>query len=197
MASPLDVIRVVVKMVNGTDDIQNVYHMKVDGSGTLSDSEIMSEVVDLLDAAYLQVDQDITDDVSAVGIDFYNLTADTWMGSEDFTSFTGGTNSGTAMPPQTSPIVLFQTDTLRSQGRKFLPPVCTVNLLDTDGTPTALLLTHLALFAGSLLTGIDLSNGSGFFGNYNLDLDRFAYWTIARVPEFFATQRRRYFGKGT
>ena len=197
MAFPDDVLRIVVKMTDGANDIQNVYHMKLVGENEFSDASILSELQDLLDTAYGHIATSINDGIDAVGFDVYNVTQDSFLGSENFSSFSGGTASGTLMPPQTACIVLFNTETLRSQGRKFLPPMTTVNNLDTDGTVTSALLTKIGLFAAELLLGIDLSNGNGSFGNWNETLERFAYWVLPRIPDFFATQRRRYFGKGS
>ena len=191
-----DVIRATAKMSIGVEDIQNVYHFIVGGSGTPSDSDAMDAIVDCLDDAYAELELKISDEVTFDSIDFYNLTQETYMGSKNWTTLTVGGEPGDMMPPQVCPFVLFDTDVLRSQGRKFLPPT-TEGYNDPGGGPTAGLLTVLALYVAEIMLGGVDGTTTFLPGNYRELTSTFIQWVLGRAPDFFATQRRRYFGSGS
>jgi hypothetical protein len=190
-----DVIRVVAKFANLADDVLNVYHVLIGGDVAPSDSAFFSELESLLDSAYTAIQSLIHQDIDLVEVACYNVTQDEFVGTCGMGTFAGGSASGKKSPPQNAALVLFNTDVLRSQGRKFLPPMATVNIQD-DGTVEGASLTDIGDYAAEMLFGLSFSQGYGVFGNYNYDLTRFAEWKTARVPDFFATQRRRYAGKG-
>ncbi|GAG64292.1 unnamed protein product, partial [marine sediment metagenome] len=47
-----DILRVTAKMSVGEDDVQNVYHLEANVTGTPSDETVFDEIADWLDDAY-------------------------------------------------------------------------------------------------------------------------------------------------
>lgn len=191
-----DVIRATAKMSLGVEDIQNVYHFKATGTGTATDANVTIAIAAGLDSAYDEVDLLFSDQVDFDTIEFYNLTQDTYLGELAWPSLVAGGDLGDMLPPQTCLFTLFNTDTLGSQGRKFLPAT-THNYLGVDGTPLGGVLTDLAAFAADLLTGYVTGTVTMVPGNYRKATQGFFQWVLAIVPDFFATQRRRYYGSGS
>jgi len=191
-----DVIRVVVNMRDDSGDIQNVYHVSVETAGPGLDDDIMLLVLaGTLSTAYNAVSEHFHESLVFDTIQAYNLTQDTYVGEQDLVVPTVPT-AGPDSPPQLAPLVLFNTDVLRSQGRKFLPPMKS-DLIQNDGTLQAPTLADIGTFAAALLGTITNPDVEFSFGNYNVPLGRFAQWLSAVAPDFFATQRRRYFGRGS
>lgn len=190
-----DVLRVVCKMSWDEDEIQNVYHVRATSGDNVDDADALSDIATALDTAYDLIDQLITDEVSFDSIEVWNLTQEHYVGITDWPGLTAGTSDQTPMPPQTAMLALFGTDTPRSQGRKFLPPSTDYHL-DNDGTVTADALTAIEQYIVSLLSGVVGTYIEAEFGNWNDALERFAVWVIGEARDLFATQRRRYFGRG-
>jgi len=191
-----DVLRVTAKMSYGVEDVQNVYHFLTTGSGTLSDSAAMTVIAQLIDDAMDELDLLTSDQLAFDTIEFYNLTQDTWMGEDDWPTQTVGGSPEDMSPPQICHLALFNTDTLGSQGRKFLPGP-TANFIGADGTPASGQLTTIGLYAAELLLGA--ISGTVVFkpGNFRKATSTFLEWVLAIIPDFYATQRRRYYGSGS
>ncbi|MCK4959536.1 MAG: hypothetical protein KAT00_09040 [Planctomycetes bacterium] len=191
-----DVIRVTAKMSLGVEDIQNVYHFKATGTGTATDANVTIALAAGLDGAYDEIDLLFSTAIAFDTIEFYNLTQDTYLGELAWPTLVAGDDLGDLLPPQTCMFALFNTDELGSQGRKFLGPT-THNYLGADGTPLGGVLTDLAAFAADLLVGYVTGTVTMVPGNYRKSTASFFQWVLAIIPDFFATQRRRYYGSGS
>lgn len=191
-----DIIRVTAKMQWNEEDIQNVYHLEAQSATSDSDLTVLGEIADTLDSAYDYLDTAIPNDVTFDSIVGYNLTQERYMGEVSWPTLTAGSNVGDPLPPQTAPLVRFGTDTLGSQGRKFFPPMTDADL-DSDGTISSAVATALGNVATILLAGVDSGTWTMKFGNWNVDLARFATWVSAFVNAYYATQRRRRPGVGS
>jgi hypothetical protein len=191
-----DILRAVAKMSFGASDVQNVYHIKCDVITDPGDTSVLAAVIDALNTAYDYIDTLINDDISFDTIGLWNVTTETFIGEDDWSTLTAGGGTGTNLPVQCSPMVLFNTNVNRSQGRKFLPIVATGSLT-ADGVCNSTLLTALGGFATYLLNGITGTGWSGAYGNWNPDLLRFVEWATAYVSQTLKTQRRRYVGSGS
>lgn len=191
-----DIIRVIAKMSQGGGDIQNVYHYRIDAiPGTSSNANLLSDLTAHANTAYTEIADRMPDTVLFDTVSAYNLTQDEFVGEGSWTTLVDGDET-TTLPPQNSALVLFSTDTLRSQGRKFLPPFSR-GIAGDDGTIIDTVLADIAAYAADYIGTAVGSHFSGVFGNYNETLVRFAPWATAIVRDFFATQRRRYFGSGS
>jgi hypothetical protein len=190
-----DILRVVCKMSDGEDAIQNVYHVVITGSTPPSDNDLEVGLTDWADSTYDNIDGIMPDNISFDTIQIYNLTQDLLFGEFPWPTLTVGGSAQDQMPPQCSPLLLFNTVTIRSQGRKFLPPFAS-DRLDTDGTIAAAALTNMASFGFSCIFGVQSVNWDLVFGNYHPVGASFSPWTSYVVRDLWATQRRRYTGKG-
>lgn len=191
-----DIIRVVAKLSLSGGDIQNVFHCKLNTVlPATTDADLLADIAGVLDDAYDDIKTEQPQFLDYDTISIYNLTQDAFVGETPWPVLTTGTGTG-VMPPQTAGLVLFPTDILRSQGRKFLPPETDVGL-EADGTITTTRLTKHALWAAAFIGDVVTTNLTVRFGNYNTPLARFAQWTSAIAKDFFATQRRRYASFGS
>lgn len=192
-----DVIRVIAKMSQNVNDIINVYHGLVEGTTAPTAATFLSAMDTFLTAIYDGLSALTTDNVTYDSIEAYNLTQDEYIGEVTWSGLVDGDKGGVdSLPPQTCPIVLFPTAVLRSQGRKFFPPF-SVQSTDDDGSPDS---ADLAALAAAGATAVAGTSGTGWdfdLGNWNETLGRYAKWTSAIVPDFYATQRRRYLGSGS
>lgn len=190
-----DIIRVTAKMSanSGVDLFQNVYHLLFAGSPA-EDNIVHDAIALVLDDAYSYPENGWPTTIDADSISSWNLTQDRPMIEAAWPSFGGGTGAGDSVPYQCAPLVLFETDTARSQGRKYLPPV--TEALQTNGVLSSAMTDQLVFFAAEFLGGVIGSGWSALFGNWNPDLARFATWTDALIKSIIRTQRRRVPGVG-
>jgi hypothetical protein len=192
-----DILRLVANFIQNFNDIKNVYHVLVTGTGFGSDGEVMAAIRDYFDDVYDNIAYAIADNVEFVAIDGYNLTQDEILPGRVFVDNTeGGGSVNPMLPPQCAALVNFHTDTPGSQGRKFLPPM-TDNVSDDDGSPTSGILVGMLAYGEDLIDGYDDGTWSITFGNYRPATDTFIPWASAEPRNLFATQRRRYTGSGT
>ncbi|GAG64308.1 unnamed protein product, partial [marine sediment metagenome] len=157
---------------------------------------VFDEIADWLDDAYDDLASSMCVTVDFDSIEVWNLTQDDLLGLGDWPTQTAGANDTNQMPPQCAALVLFNTSTARSQGRKFLPPFGVASQ-DTDGSVLAASLGNILLYANKLLVDITGTGWVGTAGNWNPVLVRFAAWTTNQIRDIFATQRRRYVGSGS
>lgn len=193
-----DIVRIVCKMAYGEGDIQNVFHAKIEGSNLPSYADFLNKVkIDLTDV-YDNIIAAVPQDVSFVSMDMYNVTKDEFIGTTNWYGMPSGEAvPGYMPPPQCAPLVKFASTALRSVGKKFLPPFDTARI-DADGTINATGLVEMGNFVAQILLGIgDTGDWWIWFGNWNPTLARFAQWTSGVVRDLFATQRRRYIGRGS
>jgi len=190
-----DVFRIVAKMSDGEDAIQNVYHGTYVGSTPPTDLQVEVGLLDLMDDTYDYIDGIMPDNISFDSVQIYNLTQDLLFGEFPWPVLTVGGSTQNQMPPQCAPLILFNTATIRSQGRKFLPPFAQ-DRNDTDGTIQAAALTNMGSFGFSMIFGIVGTGYDFVLGNYRPDGGAFIPWTSYLVRDLWATQRRRYKGRG-
>ena len=190
-----DIVRITCKFRQSGNAVQNVYHARVTTTGSVPDSTFLTEMAAEMDDMYTDITSEIADTVSFSSIEIYNVTGETYVGETGWPSKTTGTNTADQLPPQTAPLVLFNTNVLRSQGRKFLPPY-TETGSDDFGKLATVALSHLLDFIVDVLAAKTGTNWSAVLGNYNYPLERFAQWISGVARAYFATQRRRYIGVG-
>lgn len=191
-----DVVRITCKWTFRSGDVQNVYHMRVDTTGPVDNEDFLDEIAADMDSMYDDVHTYIANDVTYDTIEVYNVTGEEYIGETDWPVKTVGAASGDVLPAQVSALALFNTATLRSQGRKFLPPMTESNT-NAYGEVEATTLTAIASFIADVLLQKSGVNWTGHMGNYNYDLIRFAQWISGVARDIFATQRRRYAGSGS
>ncbi len=191
-----DVIRVTARMSQGTDDVQNVYHYKAGGSGSAADVTVQNQIAAALDAAYTDIDDELTTGLSFDDIDFHNITQDEPMGAIDWPVLTAGVTVAETLPLQASACCIFDTAVTKSQGRKFLPPMREA-ASDDKGVVGTTATTAILAYIVEILATITAGSLTFDAGNYNTLLARFAVWISGELIEHFKTQRRRVVGVGS
>jgi hypothetical protein len=189
-----DILRVTAKFDHAGNELNNVYHVRYVGTGD-SDGDVSTEILDWLDDAYTDYADVMTQVTDFTSIDIRNLTQDTDLGDFAWPTLVDGNATGDSMPLPASPLVLFNTDTTGSQGRKYMPLITELNHLGL-GDLSGDVLADLAAYALELLTDRVLTNGTLEMGNWNDTLSRFAPWVEAIVKAWMGTQRRRNKGVG-
>lgn len=191
-----NILRVVCGMHLYQETIENVFHVRVTVSSDPGDSTVVDEIATYFDNAYANLLSAQPDVLVYDKISVWNVSTDTFLGDTTWPVIVDGDNAAAnILPPQSAPLVLFNTNINRSQGRKFLPPF-TSACADSIGSPTSPALTTMVNWAADILSGITGTGWSGVLGNWNPLLPRFAQWAYAVVRDMYATQRRRYYGKG-
>jgi len=191
-----DIIRVTAKLAwsSGTNDIQNVYHLQHSGD-TADDEDVHAAIANVLDDAYTYFNEYVPSLTSYETIETWNVTQDRPMVEDGWPVLDAGTGAGDQLPSQVAPLVLFNTATARSQGRKFLPSP--IETAQAGSVLVAGILSEIADYTVELLDGVDGGTWTLSFGNYNVNLSRFAPWISAVVKTILRTQRRRTFGVGS
>jgi hypothetical protein len=194
LVSPFDIIRITCKMTvnGGASDVQNVFHTECILASELPDEDVHDAIASALDTAYGLMNSHFPGDLDYNTIETWNVSQDRPMIEDVWPVRTSGGGAGETEPPQTAPLVLFNTQVARSQGRKFLPPLTEAHV-GALGELASGSKTDLASWAAAILGGwaIDAYN-QGYFGNWNAALARFAPWYSAIVNFYVATQRRRH-----
>lgn len=186
-----DVIRVTTKCSLEDQDLQNVYHVQHQGTGGVSDTTWFQACRVWLDGAYDNMDPGVQDTITYDSIEAYNLTQDTYIGEDVWPIQTvGGSATTDMLPRQTAPLARFLTNTLRSQGRKFLLPLVE-GWCSGQGELAATTLTNMALYAADILTGFTVGGDDVVPGNYRKIGAVFIEWVGSVINSYFATQRRR------
>lgn len=191
-----DVIRIIAKMSYNGSDVQNVYHLKLDTvPGSPDNGDLMLEIASEMDYMYDYIDSSLADELTFDTVEAYNLTAGEYVGEVDWDTLTVG-GAASSAPPQLAPLLLFTTETLKSQGRKFLPPTGSLSI-ESDGTIVSTFVALMANFVTELMSPTQFTDYGGSFGNYRELTSIFIPYVAAIVRDFFATQRRRYEGVGS
>lgn len=190
------VLRVIAKLADVAQDVYNVYHLYIDGTTTLTDLQFVSMLASLLDTAYTEINAAVHEDVTYESVQAYNLTTSEELGEVAWPALVDGSATLDKLPPQCAALVLFDTTTPNSQGRKFLPVFAEGNN-EADGTMNTATLALVAAYAADFVTPITLDTGEAVWGNWNASAQTFSEWELATVRDFYATQRRRYVGSGS
>lgn len=191
-----DVARITAVMdVNG-EDVINTYHVRKSLGTAVSSSTALAAFAAKMDAAYAELVTQLDHDLHFIEINAHNITQDEPMGTIGWpTLIDGDVTDNDLLPTQTAALVLFNTEVTRSQGRKYIGGLIEGD--NTDNAPDNDILGVLADYAAELLASWVSGAGTVTFGNYNIDLARFAPWISATVRDVWRTQRRRAKGYGS
>lgn len=190
-----DVIRIQSRLLrNGTDAVQNVWHVKHTSGAPVVDATWVANVAALIDAEFELLKSMWDPNITSLDMLFFNVTQDVTLPDGTWATFTAGTAVGDAGVPQASPMVYWRTGAARVIGRKFLPPAGEGVI--ADGILNGAVLGILATFAANLIGSIIISQGNIIFGTYNAILLTHNAYASGLVPIDVRTQRRRRTGVG-
>lgn len=152
-----DVIEIaMVHVFDSVDEQINVWNAKVAVAGGGSENDFNDDLLEMLGGMYAIVESDISDRVAVTEIRWRNVTDDgptifvPWAGT-----YTGGTGSGDALPPQVAALLLLRTGVKGVQGRKYLPTY--TEPTQSGGILTAGTLGRLQTFAAEVASQQDLT----------------------------------------
>lgn len=192
-----DVLRATAKCSWGGDDIQNVFHIQALASSASADSVILSDVIADLDNAFAAIQPFLTNSFSFDSVSVYNLTADSYLGEATWTTLTiGGDTTNNVLPVMNAALCRFPTQTLGSQGRKFLGGFTTGSLA-TYGELLSATFNAVTLFGTRILNGLTGTGWTGQHGNYVTATGTFRPYVRAIINTYWCTQRRRRPGVGS
>jgi len=192
-----DVLRITAGMTYGTGggDLQNTMHWQHNGTASLSDSNTVVQVGQILEQLYGTVLAQLPDHIKFVRYDVFNVTQSIITGFGLWPSFVAGTNPGPPTSPQVCPLIHSPTNKSRVMGRVSLPPFTEAAV--TDGIWDAPTVTALINFAALLLTQLISSALRLDYVVLNRVLGTFQIPVGAVVGAASRTQRRRSIGFGS
>ena len=191
-----DIIRATAKQTYFADDIQNVFHLKHVGAGSVADATVMNDISARLSTAYKEIEGLLDGNQYYTEVEFYNITQAYPMGSSAWIFPPTNTGTGDALPGQVAALLTFPTMVSKSLGKKFLG-VFGETANEGDGVLTSAMLTALGGFAFEILQSLTIGGEVFKFGNYNVSADTFAEWLWGLAELLWSTQRRRKPGVGS
>lgn len=193
-----DVIRCAARqLVNGTDELVNVFHFQVTAAGAGGDAGILAEVAKFLSVAYDQMDGSIANNVNPNVIDVYNMSQDYPLGSTAWTAdYAGGTNSTSMNANGLALLILWRTATKRVQGKTYIGGT-TVGSLDEGFFAGSILLNAADFIAEMEDDSPRVDDVSLRHIVYSADAHTIHAITNTRVVANPAYQRRRRLGRGS
>ncbi len=193
--NPGDTVRVTAKMLLGSEEVANVYHVNHKGSVAVDADQFHDDVTSWLQAAYDGIEDSVSDQLIDDVIDTYNMSQDVPILSTGWPGSFQGNDAGQAEPYQIAALITFPTAVKRSLGKKYLPGLSETGVLDA-GVLSSTIITDLAAFAVDLLAGFLVLGETFEAGNYRPLTDTFIQWGWAIIEGLVSTQRRRKPGVG-
>lgn len=191
-----DVVRIVAEMLfDGVDIMQNVYHFQHQGSVQSTDLNFLERSGDFIEAAMVDLQPLMTDNISFGTISGFNVTQDTPLFGIDWPTFTTGDGIDNTLPLQCAALASFPTGTAKRIGKKFMAGFGEDN--QAGGGELSVTLTDaMVTFGVELLAG--WVQGTLILGNGTYDpvTEIFRQFVAATVDAIMRTQRRRVVGVG-
>lgn len=180
-----NILRVVPRWLwGGTEEVVNVWHLRVISTGAITDADMSTAVNEWLEAAYAIVndrmsnynvhyDTQITN--LTVGYSFTPLAANTNLNGLDTTDI---------LPSTDCPLVVWRTGVSRRLGRKYLPPTTKTQL--ASGRWVAGMMTDLNALGTfcelDYVVDPDLSLEPGVRSTLNASWSSFVSHKVSNVP---------------
>ena len=191
-----DVVRITARMLlDGVDDVINVYHFVVDTNTTANDEAFMTEVAQEIQDLYVTINSRVSDRISYESVEGFNVTQTLLLPPRPFPSLSAGADAGVMLPEMNAACCFHRTTTPRVRASKFLPPTT-----ESSNDGGALGVTYEALvqnFAAFLLAAVVGPNIALDYIAFNRALSTFVRVSSSVVPSRFRTQRRRRIGVGS
>lgn len=192
-----DIVRVTAKMHESySGDIQNVFYFRNDGALGMYDSLCFDDLSPKLEDVYSDILSVLSNNLSFVSIDFYDVTAARPMADVPWPTLTQASDSGDRLPQACSAMVLYRTGVRRTMGRKFFGPLTAGQTVDGKLISTAV---TAFITAGSHLLTSFLGAGSGNSWLPGIPAAGAHFWSFedCTVKDIVAYQRRRREGRGS
>lgn len=193
---PNEVVRADVFMTfDGTDRMMNNFQFMKTSVGTATDSDVLDDILEVMETLYAIIDQVITILVAFDKIRVTNVTTGAVIGEIDFATILAGTQAGDSLAPGLCPVANFGTAVPKVVLRKFFPPPSEASN-DTDGRFGSGGLADYALLLAALLLPRVATNDTWQYGYLSPKAAAFVTPTSASMQNVFGYQRRRKQGRG-
>ena len=180
---------------DGVNEINNVYHLRADVTGSWVFDGVANAIKAWLNAMYLPIDEFYPASVQSQRIEFYNETDGYTMGEIPWTDFVGNISSE-GSPPGVAMQLDLQTEEPRVRGRKYLLGASENQQSNGIWVPGAV--TLLEQFLATLMSDITLEPGATMTAVVWSKKLLQAYEVVSGiVQEVVAYQRRRKQGSGS
>jgi len=155
MAALGDILRIVADMSVGVGvTIENVYHVKVNSAGGVSDAQALDDMGDYLEDIYSEINGHMTDSLEYDSYKVTNITADVELGAQGWPTLTAGLSTADQVADGIAGVASFRTSTPGHQGRKFWGPFSEYDIDSGRLTsPTVADIQDAAVATGSPFTG--------------------------------------------
>jgi hypothetical protein len=190
-----DVLRAVA---NGRNDIYgavvNSYQLKYVGVGSLAEADVLSDIIELLEALYALIGTILSTAYVIDNIRVVNETQLSDVGIAAPTDTTPGSDAGTRYPPQLAYVLNLYTPYVGVRGRKYFGPtiITDANSVGVLAAPTVVALADV----GDFMTADQVAtNGVYEFGITTLN-HGWQQFTGFQVSALLGVQRRRKTGVG-
>lgn len=192
-----DVLRINANMLlDGIDDIQNIWHFTWNGVGGIGDDPAMVIIAADLDAGYQIVNPEVSDLVTYINFVGQNLTQGILLPTKAWPVLVAGANSFAILPPEVSPQVFFRTTRPKTRASKKMGGF-TEAANDNDGKIVPAAKALLQLFGDKAVAGFASPIQSLIYGAYNKPLDRFTPVNAAVTQTEWRSLKRRRRGSGS
>jgi len=127
-----NIMRVAARqLLDGRDEVVNVFHFIVREVGTNSDQGVLDEIAARLSNAWVEIDQLLPNNLTPNILDIYNVSQDVPYGQTPWEgAYTGGTASGSMNASGVAFLVIWNTNVKRVQGRTYLGPYTQATMAD-------------------------------------------------------------------
>lgn len=194
--NPGDIVRITSRCRFNGADIQNVFHVLLEGIGSATFTELITAVGDWLEYAYSELTPVQKNDFTYQDYEVENVTTSQASGSVPWPSLTTGELSDDGMPGQDCCLALLNTGFARHQGRKYTGGYTEAN--QTSGYWTNTVTTAVASYVTRILTPQLVATGLSFYnGAYKKTPYAFRKFVTGAVTSLVASQRRRRPGVGS
>lgn len=117
-----DDLRITAVMTAGVNTTaMNVFDFRVTGTGTVDDSDMMTDFEAFMSDAYAELTGIMSNQAAPVEIRGYNVSQDVPLPTVPWTTWTGPGSATSILPHGVCGFVLFRTGVSKLLGRKFLP----------------------------------------------------------------------------
>lgn len=176
-------------------DVQNVFQIRKQDTGAISDAEFVDDVLNFFDTMLSEIVDVFSDDLSFISVHIINLDGTVTLGTNAFSSPIVGTDSGGNLPAGIAPYIIFHTSVPRTNLRKFFAGL-TVNALTDAGNMLAGFQDDFIAVAAYLLADQAMTNSTLRYCYQRKPSNLLYFPTSAEVPQILGYQRRRKSGVG-
>lgn len=193
-----DIIEVTARAeFDGIDDIVNVYEISNLTASGLTDSELVEDILDMIDDVYTIINGFLSIYYIYRDITIRNRTGGYLMGIYSWPTLVAGTAGGDALPPGVAGIINFSTTQPRRMLRKYIGGLSEASC-ESTGVFESLTQAQLALFGAFLLAPYSGTYGLYQYCTHNdLMFPETIFPVSTLVTNIPGYQRRRKQGRGS